>query len=102
MVFCLILIIDAAMHPPTYKLFILVEDTVYAGARLRAQTQRKMTLHVALLHLIQMDSNESFRQVLERWQRILWPDFEKMGRDLVTCNGDKRLGPSILQELGLL
>ena len=66
------------MHPNTYKVCILVEETAYVGAWLRAQTQRQPTLLVALLKLLQTDSNKSFRQALERRQQVLWPDVERL------------------------
>ena len=56
------------------------------GARLRAQTQRYPALPVALLRLLQTEFSEIFRQALERRQRVRWPDFERLRRDLATGN----------------
>ena len=68
--FCHVFLGDAAVHPATYEIFTLMEETAHVGARLRAQTQRQPDSLVALLCLLQMEFNEIFRQALERRQRV--------------------------------
>ena len=77
---------DAAVHPATYEVCRLIEETAYIRARLQSQTQRQPTFSVALLRLLQTEFNESFHQALERRQRVRWPDFERLRRDFITGN----------------
>ena len=76
--FCHVFLGDVAVQPETYEVCRLVEETAYVGARLQAKMQRKLTLPVTLLHLLQTELNKSFRQELERRQRVCWTDFEKL------------------------
>ena len=63
-VLCHVLLAETAVHPATYELCSLVEETAYVGASIIAQTHWQMTLPVAHLHLLQTVFNESYCQVL--------------------------------------
>ena len=60
--------------------------TAYVGEILQAQTQQNPALPVALLLILHTEFNGRLRQDLERRQRVLWPDFERLRRDLSTGN----------------
>ena len=68
--FCTLFLGDNRVHPATYKMFLLLEETSGVSLSLRAQARQQPTLPTALLCLIQQESNESFRQALERWHRV--------------------------------
>ena len=69
-VFCTFFLGEDGVHPSTYKMFLLLEETSGVILRLQKKTHQQPTFPAALLCLIHQDSNESFRQVLERWQRV--------------------------------
>ena len=50
------------------------------------QARQQPTFPAALLHLIHQEFNESFRQELKRRQRVRWPNFKNLLRDLATGN----------------
>ena len=52
---------DDGVHPDTYEIFLLLEETSRVSLRLRAQALQKPTFPAALVSLIQQDFNESFR-----------------------------------------
>ena len=83
-VFCHVFLGNVSVHPATYEVCILVEETAYAIAIPQAQTQWQPALTVALLCLLQTDLNESFRQALERHQQVRWTDFERLRQNLAT------------------
>ena len=85
-VFCHVFLGDADVHPTTYKLYTLIEETAYVGARLWDQIQNHPSLPVSLLHFLHKEFNESFMQALERQQQVRWPDFELLRRELATGN----------------
>ena len=58
------------VHPTTYKIFLLLEVTYGASLRLREQAHQQPNFPAAFLHIIQQEFNESFRQDLERRQRV--------------------------------
>ena len=80
--FCHVFLGGAAVHPATYKVCTLIEDTNHVGAILLAHTQRQPALTVALLCLLQTEFNGSFCQVLERQKQVCWPCFERLRQDL--------------------
>ena len=84
--FCHVFLRDAAIHPTTYEVCTLINETAHVGARFQVQMQRHTTLSVALLRLLQIEFNESFRQALERRQQVHWPDFGRIRQDLATGN----------------
>ena len=61
---------DDGAHPETYEMFLLMEETSRVSPRLRAQARNQPIFPIALLRLIQKEFNESFRQALERRQRV--------------------------------
>ena len=61
---------DNGVHPATYKMFLIQEETSGVSPRLREQARQQPTIPAALLRLIQQEFNESFRQALERRQRV--------------------------------
>ena len=67
---------DSRVHPATYKMFLLLEDT--SGVIPRP------TFPADLLRLIQQDFNESFLQALDRGHRVQWPKFESLGKAIAT------------------
>ena len=68
--FCTLFLGDNGVHPAPYKMFLLLEETSGVSLRLRAQACQQPTLPAALFHLIHQEFNESFRQALERRQRV--------------------------------
>ena len=54
---CRVFLGDTAMHPATYEVCSLLEETAYVGTRLQPETQRPPTLTVSLLRLLQTDFN---------------------------------------------
>ena len=66
------------MHLAMHEVCSLMEETDCVGARLQAQTQIQPIFPVVLLRLLYTEFNESFRQALERHQRVLWQDFEQL------------------------
>ena len=56
-VLCHVFLGDTAMHPATYEVCSLLEETAYVGTRLQPETQRPPTLTVSLLRLLQTDFN---------------------------------------------
>ena len=85
-VFCMLFLGDDSAHTATYEIFLLLEETSRVSPRLTAQARHKPTFHAALLRLIQKNFNESFRQALERRQRVIWPNLEILIRAIATRN----------------
>ena len=85
-VFCTLFLGDEGAHPATYEMFLLLEETSRVSPRLRAQARHQPTSPAALLRLIQQEFNESFRQALERQQRLIWPNFESLRKALAYGN----------------
>ena len=85
-VFCKVFLGDDGVHPATYKMFLLLEETSGVSLRLRAQACQNPNFPLALLRQIQQDINNSFRQALERRQRVWWTDFDIMWRVLTMGN----------------
>ena len=85
-VLCHVFLEDAAVHPVTYEVCNLIEETTYIGAILREQTQRHPAIPITVLCLLQMDFNKIFCQGFERHQRVRWPDFERLKLYLDTGN----------------
>ena len=75
---------DDRIHPAMCEMFLLLEETSGVSPRQREQDRQQHTLPPAVLRLIQQEFNKSFRQALERWQRLPWPNFENLQRYLVT------------------
>ena len=71
-VFCTVFLGDDNVHPATYKMFLLLEDTSGIIRRLMEQARYQPTFPAALLCLIHQDFNEIFCQALERRQRVRW------------------------------
>ena len=69
-VFCTLFLGDDMVHPTTYEIFLLLEETSVVSLRLRAQARQQPTFPAALLCLIRQESNEIFCQALERRQRV--------------------------------
>ena len=84
--FCHVLLEYVAMQPATYEVYSLLKETTYVGVHMRSQTQRHPTMYATRLCPLQPEFNENFRQALERQQRFLWLDLERLGRDLVAGN----------------
>ena len=59
-------------------MFLLLEETDGVSPMLRAQAHQHPTFPATLLHLIQKEFNESFRQALESRKRVKWPNFESL------------------------
>ena len=74
------------VHPATYDMFLLLGGTSGVSLRLRAQARQQPIFPSALFCLIQQEFNKIFRQALERWQRVRWPNFESLRRDFMTEN----------------
>ena len=84
--FCTVFLRDDGVHPDTYKMLLLLEETSGIRPTLRAQACQQPTFPAALLRLIQHEFNEIFRQALERRQRVRWPNFESLRSALATIN----------------
>ena len=69
--FCTLFLGDNGVHPTTYEMFLLLEETSGVIPRLRAQACQQPTFPTALLCLIHKDFNQSFHQTLDRqkWVR---------------------------------
>ena len=63
-VFCTVLLGYNGVHPATYEMFLLPEETSRVSPSLRAQACQQPTFPVALLFLIHQEFNESFCQAL--------------------------------------
>ena len=74
-VFCKVFLRDDGVHPTMYEMLLLLEETSGVSPRMRAQVRQKPTLPSDLIRLIQHEFKESFLQVLERRQRVWWPNF---------------------------
>ena len=85
-VFCMLFLGDDGVHPVTYKMFLLLEDTSGVSPRMRAQDHQQPTFPSALLCLIQHEFNKSFCQSLYRRQMVWWMNFESLQRALATGN----------------
>ena len=85
-VFCMFSLGDDGVHPATYEMFLLLEETSGVSPRLRAQACQQLAFTAALLRLIQQEFDESLHQVLEMWQRVQWLNLESLRRDLATVN----------------
>ena len=83
-VFCMVFLGDYGVHPATYEMFLLLEETSGVSLRLRTQARQQPPLPAAILRLIQQKFNKIFHQALERRQRVRWPNFESLQRDLAT------------------
>ena len=77
---------DDEVHPATYKIFLLLQETSGVRPRLRAQARQQPTFPADLFCLIHQEFNKSFHQELERQKRVRSPNFESLRRDLVTGN----------------
>ena len=84
--FCTVFLRDDGVHPDTYEMLLLLKETSVIRPTLRAQARQQPTFPAALLRLIQHEFTESFRQVLERRQRVRWPNLESLRRALPTVN----------------
>ena len=69
-VFCTVFLGDDRVHPSTYEMFLLLEETSGVSPRLQAQSHQQPTFPAAFLCLIHQEFNERFRQALERCQRV--------------------------------
>ena len=85
-VFCMVFLGGDGVHLTTYDMFLLVEETSGVSLRMQAQACQHPTFPVALLFLIHQEFNGSFRKVLERWQRLRWPNFVSLRRTLAKGN----------------
>ena len=85
-VFCTVFLRDDGVHPATYEIFLLLEETAGVIPRLRVQARRQPTFPADLLRQIHKEFNENFCQALERRQRVIWPNFESLRRALATGN----------------
>ena len=74
-VLCTVFLGDDGAHPATYEIFLLLEETSGVSPRIRAQARHQPTFPAALLRRIHQEFNESFRQALERRQRVRRPNF---------------------------
>ena len=63
-VFCMLFLGDDGVHPVTYKMFLLLEDTSGVSPRMRDQAPHQPTFPNDLLRLIHQEFNESFLQTL--------------------------------------
>ena len=64
--FCPLFLGDNGVHPATYNMFLLLEETSMVSSRLQAQARQQPTFPTALLRFIQQEFNKNFRQALER------------------------------------
>ena len=64
--FCMVFLGDDRVHPTTYEMFLLLEETSMVSSRLQAQARQQPTFRTALLCFIQQEFNKSFRQAVER------------------------------------
>ena len=55
--FCTLFLGDDGVHPTTYKMFLLLEETYWVSQSLREQARKQPTFPTALLRLIQQDFN---------------------------------------------
>ena len=65
-------------------MILLLGGTAGVSPRLREQAGHQPTFPAALLRLTQKEFNESFRQALERRQRVRWLNFESLRRAIAT------------------
>ena len=84
--FCMVFLGDDRVHPTTYEMFLLLEETSEVRTRLREQACQQPTFPVTLLCLIHQEPNESFRQALEMQQRVRCSNSESLRRALLTGN----------------
>ena len=63
-------LVDDGVHPATYEILLFLKDTSGVSPRLRAQAHQQPTYPAAIICLIQQEFNKSFRQALERRQRV--------------------------------
>ena len=69
-VFCNLFLGGNGVHPTTYDMLLLLEETSGVSPRLHAQACQQPTFPDALLCLTQQDFNEKFRQMLERQHQV--------------------------------
>ena len=67
-VLCTVFLGDDGVHPATYEMFLLLEETSRVSPRLQEQSCQQPTFPAALLCLIHKEFKEIYRQVLERRQ----------------------------------
>ena len=65
--FCTLFMGDDGVHPATYDMFLLLEETSGVIPRLQEKSRQRPAFPVALLRLIQQEFIDIFRQVMERW-----------------------------------
>ena len=68
--FCTLFLGYNGVHPATYNMLLLLEETSGVSPRLQEQARQQPTFPVDLLCLIQQEFKESFCQALERQQRV--------------------------------
>ena len=68
--FCTLFLGDNGVHPTTYEMFLLLEETSVVSPRLWAHSCQQTTFPTALLCFIHKDFNQSLRQTLERQKRV--------------------------------
>ena len=73
--FCTVFLGNDGVHPATYDMLLLLEETSRVSPRLRTQARHKPTFPAALLFLIQQEFNASFQQAMGRRQRVWRPNF---------------------------
>ena len=81
-VFCTVFLEDEGIHPATYEIFLLLEETPGVSLRLRGKARQQPTFLTSILRLIQQEFNKNFLQALERRKRVRWPNFENLQRAL--------------------
>ena len=72
------------LHPEVHDLSVLVDTAKEVSARLRAQSHQQPDTLSALIHLIQTEFNESFRQVFVIPLPVRWSHFAPLVRNLTT------------------
>ena len=70
-VVCTLFLGDNGVHPATYEMFLLLEETSGVRPRLQAQSCRQPTYTTALLCFIQKNFNQSFLQTFERRKQVI-------------------------------
>ena len=85
-IFCTVFLGDYGVQPATYEMFLLLEETSRVSPRLKVKARQQPTFPAALICLIKYELNKSSRQVLDRRQRVQWPNFKSLRRALATVN----------------
>ena len=83
-VICTVFLGDVIWHMVTFDMVAFIGEISGVGLQLHTQAYCQPAFPPALLCLIQTEFSESFRQTLERQQRVRWKDFDQLWRALAT------------------